>query len=67
MKIDYEICLGCCFTPLTKQLILNRNSDKLEELLEEMSKINPLEKFLTENIKKSWICISNIFPKYTSL
>ena len=62
-KIDYEICLGCCFTPLTKQLILNRNSDKLEELLEEMSKINPLEKFLTEKYKnKSWICISNIFP-----
>tara|TARA_Y100000741_G_scaffold354009_3_gene327813 strand:- start:763 stop:2439 length:1677 start_codon:yes stop_codon:yes gene_type:complete len=58
--IDWEICLGCCFTPLCVPLIIKNDIDIN---LENLNKIDDMEKFLSyKNRRKNWICISNVFP-----
>ena len=56
-KLDWEICVGCCFTPLCIPLIIKTNSDIME------MGVNEMERFLNyKNRNKNWLCISNIFP-----
>ena len=56
-KLDWEICVGCCFTPLCIPLIMKTNSDIME------MGVNEMERFLNyKNRNKNWLCISNIFP-----
>ena len=61
-KLDWEICLGCCFTPLSIPLItIDDDMSNITDL--SIKTINTLERFLNyNNRKKNWICISNIFP-----
>jgi len=55
-SLDWEICLGCCFTPLCVPLIINNG------IMNEMD-INEMDRFLNyKNRKKNWICLSNVFP-----
>jgi S1-C subfamily serine protease len=51
--LDWEICLGCCFTPLNTPLItLNLKNDNYL-----------LSRFLLDKYReKNWIAITNIFP-----
>jgi len=52
-KLDWEICLGCCFTPLSAPLI--KRFDESD---------NDLERFLMDEYRyKNWIAITNIFPE----
>ena len=52
-ELDWEICLGCCFTPLSAPLI--KYFDKSD---------NDLERFLMDEYRyKNWITITNIFPE----
>jgi len=61
-KLDWEICLGCCFTPLSVPLIIKNDIDiDLDNL--DKKKIDEMERFLSyKNRRKNWICISNVFP-----
>ena len=49
--IDWEICLGCCFTPLNMSLIETNLNDN----------INLAKYLLKENRVKDFICITNTF------
>lgn len=58
--IDWEICLGCCFTPLSLNLIQENTIDRLAN---DEKQINDISHFtLDEYRKKQWIAISNVFP-----
>tara|TARA_Y100000741_G_scaffold281829_1_gene221616 strand:- start:223 stop:1923 length:1701 start_codon:yes stop_codon:yes gene_type:complete len=50
-RIDWEICLGCCFTPLNMSLIE----------VNVMENINLAKYLLKENRLKDYVCITNTF------
>ena len=55
--IDWEICLGCCFTPLNIDLV------KISGYKSANSDIDDLHYFLTDkNREKNWIALTHIFP-----
>ena len=55
--IDWEICLGCCFTPLNIDLV------KISSYKSANSDIEDLHYFLTDkNREKKWIALTHIFP-----
>ena len=56
-EIDWEICLGCCFTPLNIDLV------KISSIKSFKSNIEDLHYFLTDkNREKTWIALTHIFP-----
>ena len=56
-QIDWEICLGCCFTPLNIDLV------KISGIKSANSSIEDLHYFLTDkNREKKWIALTHIFP-----
>lgn len=55
--IDWEICLGCCFTPLNIPLV------KISSLKKRNSNIEDLHYFLIDKYRnKNWIALTHIFP-----
>jgi len=55
--VDWEICLGCCFTPLNIDLV------KISGIKSSNSDIENLHYFLTDkNREKKWIALTHIFP-----
>jgi hypothetical protein len=55
--IEWEICLGCCFTPLNIPLI------KLSSMKKKSSDIEDLHYFLIDKYRnKNWIALTHIFP-----
>ena len=56
-KLEWEICVGCCFTPLCVPLIMKPTSDIME------MRVNEMERFLNyKNRNKNWLCVTNVFP-----
>ena len=56
-SLDWEICLGCCFTPLSIPLV-KMTSSKINEENED------LHYFLIDKYRnKNWIALTHIFPE----
>lgn len=55
--IDWEICLGCCFTPLNIPLV------KISGMKKRNSDIEDLHYFLIDKYRnQNWIALTHIFP-----